>query len=109
MVETLNKAFCEPCSLGTPPLEGDALDALYDEIDKAWQLENNLVLVRKYKFKDFKEALDFVNRLGEIAEAQGHHPDLELGWGRVVIRLTTHKIHGLSRNDFIMAARIDAL
>jgi len=109
MGETLNKDFCEPCSLGTPPLEGDALHALYDEIDKAWQLENNLVLVRKYKFKDFKEALDFVNHLGEIAEEQGHHPDLEFGWGRVVIRLTTHKIHGLSRNDFIMAARIDAL
>lgn len=109
MSESLNKAFCEPCSIGTPPLEGEALDALYAEIDKAWQLENNLSLVRKYKFKDFKEALDFVNRIGEIAEAQGHHPDLELGWGRVVVKLTTHKIHGLSRNDFIMAARLDAM
>ncbi len=109
MSESLNKAFCEPCSLGTPPLEGDALDVLYAEIDQTWQLENDLVLVRKFKFKDFKEALEFVNRVGEIAEAQGHHPDIEFGWGRVVVRLTTHKIHGLSRNDFIMAARIDAL
>ncbi len=109
MSESLNKAFCEPCSLGTPPLEGDALDVLYADIDKAWQLENNLVLVRKFKFKDFKEALDFVNRVGEIAEAQGHHPDIELGWGRVIVKLTTHKIKGLSRNDFIMAARLDAI
>lgn len=109
MSESLNKAFCEPCSLGTPPLEGEALNELYAEIDQTWQLENNLVLVRKYRFKDFKEALEFVNRVGEIAEAQGHHPDIELGWGRVVVRLTTHKIHGLSRNDFIMASRIDAL
>lgn len=109
MRESLSNAFCEPCSLGTPPLEGDALDVLYTEIDQTWQLENNLVLVRKFKFKDFKEALEFVNRVGEIAEAQGHHPDIELGWGRVIVRLTTHKIHGLSRNDFIMASRIDAL
>jgi len=109
MLESLNNAFCEPCSLGTPPLEGDMLDLLYSEIDAAWQLENNVVLSRRYKFKDFKEALDFVNKVGAIAEAQGHHPDIELGWGRVVIRLTTHKIHGLSRNDFIMAARLDAL
>jgi len=109
MSESLNLAFCEPCSLGTPPLEGDALKVLYAEIDKAWQLENDLVLVRKYKFTNFREALDFVNKVGALAEVQGHHPDLELGWGRVVIRLTTHKIHGLSRNDFIMAARLDAL
>ncbi len=109
MSETLNNAFCEPCSLGTPPLAGEALDALYAKIDKAWQLEDNLVLVRKYKFNDFKEALDFVNQIGEIAEEQGHHPDIELGWGRVVVKLATHKIHGLSKNDFILAARLDAL
>ncbi|MCD4712361.1 MAG: 4a-hydroxytetrahydrobiopterin dehydratase [Clostridiales bacterium] len=109
MSESLKQEFCEPCSLGTPPLEGDELEALYKEVDSEWELIEEKKITHKYKFKNFKEALEFVNKVGEIAENEGHHPDIELGWGRVTISLMTHKIGGLSRNDFIMASKIDDL
>ena len=109
MTEALNQAFCEPCSLGTPPLSGAMIDELLKSVDPQWRVESNFSISRSFKFKDFKEALNFVNQIGEIAESQGHHPDIELSWGRVNVKLTTHKIHGLSRNDFIMAARIDTI
>ncbi|HAS74994.1 MAG TPA: 4a-hydroxytetrahydrobiopterin dehydratase [Clostridiales bacterium UBA8960] len=109
MNEPLNQAFCEPCSLGTLPLLGEELDEMMKEIANDWQLINDMLITKAFKFKDFKKALEFVNRVGEIAEEQGHHPDIELGWGKVVIKLMTHKIKGLSKNDFIMAARIDLL
>lgn len=109
MAETLKQEFCEPCSLGTPSLEGEELDQLYKEIDTEWNLIDGKTITHKYKFKNFKEALEFVNKVGKIAEAEGHHPDIELGWGRVVVSLMTHKIGGLSRNDFIMASKIDDL
>lgn len=107
MSEPLKQAFCEPCSLGTLPLIGEALDDMMRSIDESWNLIDDIYIIKTYKFKNFKEALEFVNQVGEIAEAQGHHPDIELGWGKVVVKLMTHKIKGLSRNDFIMAARID--
>ncbi len=109
MSETLKQEYCEPCSLGTPPLEGEALDTLYKEIDSDWELVEGKKITHKYKFKNFKEALEFVNKVGAIAENEGHHPDIELGWGRVLVSLMTHKIGGLSRNDFIMASKIDDL
>lgn len=75
-----------------------------------WTLHSGARSIHKtYRFKDWQEALAFVNRIGEIAEAEGHHPDVELHWGRVGVTLTTHAIGGLSENDFIVAAKIDAL
>lgn len=74
-----------------------------------WSIDAQGRLRRRYAFANFLDALGFTNRLGEIAEAQGHHPDLELGWGYVTVHLITHDVGGLSRNDFIVAARIDAL
>lgn len=109
MAEALNQAFCEPCSLGTPPLSGEMINEFIKSLDSNWRVNADVSISRTFKFKDFKEALNFVNQIGELAEAQGHHPDIELSWGRVNVELTTHKIHGLSRNDFIMAARIDGL
>lgn len=109
MNEPLSKAYCEPCALGTLPLLGEELIEMMKEIDEEWQLMNNILIQRTYKFKDFKNALEFVNKVGEIAEEQGHHPDIELGWGKVVVKLMTHKIKGLSKNDFIMASRIDLI
>lgn len=109
MNEPLKQAFCEPCSLGTLPLTGETLYDMMQAINSEWKLADDIWIVRTFKFKNFKDALDFVNQVGEIAEAQGHHPDIELSWGRVVVKLMTHKIKGLSRNDFIMAARIDDL
>lgn len=109
MSETLKNDYCEPCSIGTPPLEGREIETLFNKISDDWVVMEQKKLVREYKFINFKEALAFVNKVGEIAEIEGHHPDIALGWGKVIISLMTHKINGLSRNDFIMAAKIDDL
>jgi len=74
-----------------------------------WQVVNEHHLTRQFKFPDFKQALAFVNRVGELAEEQGHHPDILLAWGKAEITLWTHKIDGLTESDFIMAAKIDPL
>jgi len=75
-----------------------------------WEISDDAKKIsRKFKFKNFAEALAFTNRVGEIAESEGHHPDISLGWGRVAIELTTHAIKGLSENDFIVAAKINSL
>jgi pterin-4-alpha-carbinolamine dehydratase (EC 4.2.1.96) len=80
-----------------------------DILSDGWEVINDVKIEKKFKFKDFKEALEFTNKVGALAEEEGHHPDIQLSWGKVVISLTTHKIHGLSENDFIMAVKIDKL
>jgi 4a-hydroxytetrahydrobiopterin dehydratase len=97
---------CGPCEKGTPALEGEALQRLAAQV-KGWSVVDGKRLEKEYRFKDFVSALAFVNRLGAEAEREGHHPDLELGWGRVKVTLWTHSIGGLSENDFILAARAD--
>jgi 4a-hydroxytetrahydrobiopterin dehydratase len=97
---------CGPCERGTPPLAGAELDRLYRQLE-GWSLVNGERLEKAYRFADFATALAFVNRLGAVAEAEGHHPDLELGWGRVKVTLWTHSVGGLSENDFILAAKAD--
>lgn len=102
---------CEPCAAGTAPLAGEELQRLLGQL-AGWSLTGaagagGQRLEKEYRFKDFRQALAFVNRVGEVAEAEGHHPDLELGWGRVKIVLWTHSIGGLSENDFIVAAKAD--
>lgn len=109
MSTSFSQEKCIPCSIDTPPLEGKELRTMMDEIEGDWHLVEDKKIVRKFKFKNFAQALEFVNSVGAIAEEQGHHPDIELGWGRVKISLMTHKINGLSRNDFIMASLIDEL
>lgn len=74
-----------------------------------WQLVNEHHITRKFDFPDFRSALDFVNKIGELAEQEGHHPDILLGWGRVEVTLWTHKVDGLTESDFILAAKIDRL
>jgi len=91
---------------GTPPLGPIETGALLTELD-GWQVEDGRRLVRTWRFDDFAGALALVNRVGAVAEAENHHPDIELGWGRVVVRLWTHTVGGLSDNDFIVAAKID--
>lgn len=76
---------------------------------KDWKVKEGKKIERKFKFKNFKEALGFVDKIGEIAEHEGHHPDIKLGWGRVDVELSTHAIGGLSVNDFILAAKIDRI
>jgi 4a-hydroxytetrahydrobiopterin dehydratase len=91
-----------------PPLEGEAIEGLLREV-AAWEAVEEHHLVKSFRFKDFKTALDFVNRVGELSEREWHHPDLALAWGKVDIKIYTHKIDGLSDNDFILAAKIDRL
>ena len=99
---------CVPCRGGVPALKGEALEALARQLPE-WQVVDEHHLRRSFKFSDFRSALDFVNRVGELAEQQGHHPDLFLVWGRVDVTTWTHKINGLTESDFILAAKIDRL
>jgi 4a-hydroxytetrahydrobiopterin dehydratase len=104
----LTKKKCEPCEGGTKPLTPDEYDAyLHNELS-GWHDVDEKKIEKHYKFKDFQEALDFVSKVGQIAEEEGHHPDIYLhNWNKVRLTLTTHAIHGLSVNDFILAAKID--
>jgi 4a-hydroxytetrahydrobiopterin dehydratase len=108
MVGRLSEQRCTPCTGQTAPLHGDRLHELARQVPQ-WTLHEQSRISRTFKFADFVSALDFVDQVGELAEEQGHHPDIHLSWGKVVIELTTHKISGLSENDFIMAAKIDEL
>jgi 4a-hydroxytetrahydrobiopterin dehydratase len=97
-----------PCRGGVPPLTGAALAALARQVDD-WQVVNEHHITKTFSFPDFRAALAFTNRIGELAEQQGHHPDLYLAWGKVGVTIWTHKIDGLTESDFILAAKIDAL
>ncbi|HTW31304.1 MAG TPA: 4a-hydroxytetrahydrobiopterin dehydratase [Candidatus Sulfotelmatobacter sp.] len=99
---------CVPCRGGVPALKGKELDKLHESVP-AWTVTNQHHIRREFKFPDFKQALDFVNRVGAVAEDQGHHPDILLAWGKAEITLWTHKVDGLTESDFIMAAKIDRL
>jgi 4a-hydroxytetrahydrobiopterin dehydratase len=100
---------CVPCRGGVPPLKGRDLDALQESLGGGWQVVGEHHLEKEYRFQNFREALDFTVRIGELAEAQGHHPDIHLAWGKVGVTVWTHKIDGLTESDFIFAAKVDAL
>jgi 4a-hydroxytetrahydrobiopterin dehydratase len=106
---SLAERRCVPCEGNDPPLTREQAATLLEQIPE-WKLaENAKSIHREFPFKDFATALAFVDRVGEVAQDQWHHPDIRLSWGRVEITLTTHAIHGLSENDFIVAAHIDLL
>jgi len=105
----LREEKCQACEGYVEPLGVDEIKHYQDEINSAWQLNDKGHLIRQYKFKNFREALDFANRVGALAEEEGHHPNLSIGWGRCTIELWSHNIKGLSKNDFILSAKIDAL
>jgi 4a-hydroxytetrahydrobiopterin dehydratase len=100
---------CVPCKGGVLPLKGGELDRLRKELNPAWQVIQQHHLERDFKFQNFREALAFTNKVGELAESQGHHPDLYLAWGKVKVTIWTHKINGLTESDLVMAAKIDRL
>jgi 4a-hydroxytetrahydrobiopterin dehydratase len=108
MSEALADKKCVPCRGGVPPLRGEELKKLHENIPE-WEVVSEHHLHREFRFPDFKQALDFVNRVGAIAEQEGHHPDILLAWGKVGITLWTHTIDGLTESDFILAAKIDRL
>ncbi len=100
---------CVPCQGGVPSLTADEIRSLMKQLDDGWTVIEDHHLEKTYTFPDFKSALAFVNRVGELAEHEGHHPDIELGWGRVVLKIWTHKIDGLTESDFILAAKADTV
>ena len=97
---------CVPCKGGTPPLKGKALEDLHREVPE-WIVVNEHHLKRAFNFPDFVSALAFVNKVGEVAEKEGHHPDILLGWGKAEVTTWTHSVDGLTESDFILAAKID--
>ena len=105
----LLKNQCVPCQGGVEPLKGKAIEELREYLSKDWRVINEHHLEKEYKFKDFAQALEFVNKVGRLAESQGHHPDIYLSWGKVKLTIWTHKIKGLHKNDFILAAKADEL
>jgi 4a-hydroxytetrahydrobiopterin dehydratase len=107
VTELANKR-CTPCRGGIPPLTGDALEQLHSSVP-FWDVVDEHHLSKSFLFPDFALALNFVVRIGTLAEQEGHHPDLCLSWGKVDVKIYTHKIGGLSENDFILAAKIDEL
>jgi len=102
---------CVPCRGGIPALKGKELADIRGQLPEAaqWAVIDEHHIVRIYKFPDFRSALAFVNRVGELAEEQGHHPDILLAWGKAEIMIWTHAINGLTESDFILAAKIDQL
>lgn len=105
----LTAKTCVPCALGVPPLDQAQQRELLAALDPRWSVVEDHHLKRDYTFDDFAEALAFTTKVGELAEREGHHPDIHLAWGRVGITIWTHKIDGLSEADFVLAAKIDQL
>ena len=106
MASALASKTCVPCRGGVPALKGQQLHDLSHQLPN-WRVIDEHHITRQFTFPDFKNALAFVNKIGAIAEEQGHHPDVALAWGKVDITLWTHKVNGLTESDFILAAKID--
>jgi 4a-hydroxytetrahydrobiopterin dehydratase len=102
----LSSKQCVPCRGGVPALKGDEITPLLNQLN-GWEVVEEHHLMKTYRFANFRESLSFVNRVGELAEEQGHHPDICFGWGEAEIKIWTHKIKGLTESDFILAAKID--
>lgn len=106
MAGSLADRPCVPCQGGVPPLGRAEFAPLLAQLD-GWQVEDDRMLVKLFRFKNFVGAVDFVDAITPVAEAENHHPDLHVSWGQVRVDLWTHKINGLSEADFVMAAKID--
>lgn len=105
----LAKSQCLPCKGGIEPLNSSAINNFLQQLSDGWRVIDAHHLEKEYKFKNFSEALEFVNKVGCLAESLGHHPDIYLAWGKVKLTMWTHKIDGLHDNDFIFAAKVDEL
>jgi 4a-hydroxytetrahydrobiopterin dehydratase len=107
---TLADKDCVPCRGGVPPLGADEVTRWLAELEPGWQATNDgRRLRREWKRPDFRSALEAANRIGELADAQDHHPDLNIAWGRLVVEIWTHTIDGLTESDFVFAAKCDRL
>ena len=106
-MDKLAEKHCVPCHGGVPRLEGAEVERLSRQLE-GWEVVAEHHLSKEYKFPNFAAALAFVNRVGEVAEGEGHHPDVTFGWGYARVEIYTHAVGGLTESDFILAARIDA-
>jgi 4a-hydroxytetrahydrobiopterin dehydratase len=106
-VSELTRKHCVPCQGGVPPLKSQEISGLVEKLGGGWVVVDDHHLEKEYRFLDFAQALDFTNEVGEIAENEGHHPDIHLSWGSVRLTIWTHKIDGLTESDFILAAKAD--
>ena len=107
MNKPLSLGKCEPCNGNTPKLDYQEISKFLSELNE-WSVNDNQEMIfKKFKFSNFKKAISFANKVGEIAESEGHHPDISIGWGYCLVMVHTHAINGLSINDFILAAKID--
>lgn len=109
MATRLAEKECVPCKGGVPPLQGEELRELAEELDGGWEVVDQHHLEKEFSFPDFRQALEFTNEVGELAEEQGHHPDIHLAWGTVRVTVWTHKIDGLTESDFVFAAKVEAI
>jgi 4a-hydroxytetrahydrobiopterin dehydratase len=105
----LSSRHCAPCNAETPPIEGSELQRYQEHLNERWKVQEDHHLAARFEFKDFAQAIAFANKVGDVAEAEGHHPEICLSWGWVKLKIWTHAIDGLSENDFILAAKIDKL
>jgi 4a-hydroxytetrahydrobiopterin dehydratase len=105
----LAKKKCKPCEGGVDPLTREEAEKLLTELNDWALIDDAHLLAKSFHFKDFVESINFVNKIAEIAEEEGHHPDLTISYSDVGVELTTHAIEGLSENDFILAAKIDEI
>lgn len=105
----LARKKCIPCSGGIPPLKKEEIEPLHSQLGSGWHVAENHHLEKDFTFEGFRQGLEFTNKVGALAEEEGHHPDICLSWGKVGIRIWTHKIDGLTESDFILAAKIDEL
>ena len=108
-LDNLSDMECIPCKGGVPPLSEEESSAFLSQIHDDWEVVENHHLTRTWSFPDFASALEFTNQLGEICEKQNHHADFEIGWGRIVSVIYTHKIDGLTESDFVLAAKFDTI
>lgn len=109
MPSELLSRHCKPLPKGSPALDAGRVDALKSLLSDRWSVVEGHHLTGEFDFEDFLGALAFTNRAAGVAEAEGHHPEITLTWGKAAVRIWTHSIDGLSENDFILAARLDAL
>ena len=98
---------CIPCEGSAQPLQAQAIEEYRSELKLEWEVIDDKKISRLFKFKNFKEAMAFVNKVAQLAEEEGHHPDISISWNKVTLELTTHAIGGLSENDFILASKIE--
>lgn len=106
---SLHEKKCVPCEGGVLPFTPEQVSEYLARVSGEWEAVENKKITRRFKFKNFKQAMDFVNKVADVAEEEGHHPDITINYNRVTLELTTHTIGGLSENDFIMAAKIGGL